>query len=287
MPRRTSRLLTADGPAGATLEDWKKLWKDGFVPEEVLTYNEAALIDAFRSGRYVFSPQTAYDLQQLNDPQKSAQVAGKISFLPYQGQSWGIVDGAMYLMTSRKRPAAADRRRQALHQLVRLQGPERQDLRRRTLAARSRCCSRPTRKLMESPETAEHHPQAARPPGGLREADGHLQSAPYPKGAWNVVWAEEFNGWLKDKLLAFLQNDLKSADVDQGYQRQDRPAQPQVQDQRRSAGMPGSVPPFADADRRGPASGAIRLPVRRSWSRCRSWRSCCWSSPIRSATRSG
>ena len=28
-----------------------------------------------------------------------------------------------------------------------------------------------------------------------------------------MVWAEEFNAWLKDKLLAFLQSDLKSADV--------------------------------------------------------------------------
>ena len=78
-------MLTADGPAGQTLEAWKKIWKDGFVPEEVLSYNEAALIDAFRSGRYMFSSQTAYDLKELNDPAKSAAVAGKISFLPNQG----------------------------------------------------------------------------------------------------------------------------------------------------------------------------------------------------------
>jgi ABC-type glycerol-3-phosphate transport system substrate-binding protein len=127
-------MLTLDGPAGAVLADWKKLWNDGFVPEEVLSYNEAAYIDAFRSGRYVLSPQQAYDLKQFNLPDKSPQVAGKITFLPYQGQSRGLIDSAIYMMTSRSRPPGrCHRRRQAICQLVRLQGPGRQDFRRQPL----------------------------------------------------------------------------------------------------------------------------------------------------------
>jgi len=36
---------------------------------------------------------------------------------------------------------------------------------------------------------------------------------PYPKGIWNVVWSEEFNFWLRDKLFAFLQQDLDAESV--------------------------------------------------------------------------
>ncbi len=30
---------------------------------------------------------------------------------------------------------------------------------------------------------------------------------PYPKGIWSVVWAEEFNSWLKETLQNFLLED--------------------------------------------------------------------------------
>src|SRR5262249_13343357 len=33
-PETHKPMLTADGPAGQTLEAWKKIYKDGFVPEE-------------------------------------------------------------------------------------------------------------------------------------------------------------------------------------------------------------------------------------------------------------
>ena len=61
-------LLTTDmdGPAYKTLEDWKRIWNDGLVSEEVLTYNESSYIDAYASGRYVFSPQQLYDLETFN-----------------------------------------------------------------------------------------------------------------------------------------------------------------------------------------------------------------------------
>ena len=36
---------------------------------------------------------------------------------------------------------------------------------------------------------------------------------PYPRGIWNVVWSEEFNFWLREKLFAFLQKDLDAASV--------------------------------------------------------------------------
>jgi ABC-type glycerol-3-phosphate transport system substrate-binding protein len=204
--------LTADGPAGATLEDWKKIWKDGFVPEEVLTYNEAAIIDAFRSGRYVFSPQTAYDLQQLNDPQKSAQVAGKISFLPHQGQSWGIIDGALYLMTSRQRP---DPVTEDVKRFISWYGYKDQNgaiyVGKRWL--KETMLFSAYKELMESAEVGDTIRKFLARPSDYEKLMAIYKAAPYPKGVWNVVWAEEFNGWLKDKLSAFLLQDLDTADV--------------------------------------------------------------------------
>jgi multiple sugar transport system substrate-binding protein len=36
---------------------------------------------------------------------------------------------------------------------------------------------------------------------------------PYPKGIFNVVWAEEYNSWMKEKLFAFFLKDLAVKDV--------------------------------------------------------------------------
>ena len=211
-PETHKPALTADGPAGQTLEAWKKIWKDGFVPEEVLSYNEAALIDAFRSGRYMFSSQTAYDLKELNDPAKSAAVAGKISFLPNQGQPWGSVDGALYLMTARKR---ADDVTEDVKRFVSWYGYKDQDgkiyVGQRWLETSMLFSA--YKELMESPDAANIIRKGLARPEDYEPLLKVYQTANYPKGVWNVVWAEEFNGWLKEKLSSFLLNDEASADV--------------------------------------------------------------------------
>ncbi|MBV9244384.1 MAG: carbohydrate ABC transporter substrate-binding protein [Methylobacteriaceae bacterium] len=211
-PETHKPMLTADGPAGQTLEAWKKIWKDGFVPEEVLSYNEAALIDAFRSGRYVFSSQTAYDLRELNDPAKSAAVAGKISFLPNQGQPWGSVDGALYLMTSRKRP---DDVTEDVKRFVSWYGYKDQNgkiaVGRRWLETSMLFSA--YKELMESPDAADIIRKGLARPQDYEPLLKIYQTANYPKGVWNVVWAEEFNGWLKEKLSAFLLQDLAVEDT--------------------------------------------------------------------------
>jgi ABC-type glycerol-3-phosphate transport system substrate-binding protein len=205
-------MATADGPAGQTLEAWKKIWKDGFVPEEVLSYNEAALIDAFRSGRYVFSSQTAYDLKELNDPSKSAAVAGKISFLPNQGQPWGSVDGALYLMTSRKRPDAVT---EDVKRFLSWYGYKDQDgkifVGRRWLETSMLFSA--YKELMESADAADIIRKGLARPQDYEPLLKIYQTANYPKGVWNVVWAEEFNGWLKEKLSAFLLEEHAAGDV--------------------------------------------------------------------------
>ena len=101
-------MLTADGPGGDALRDWKRVWNDGLIPEEVLTYNESSYMEAFKSGEYVISPQQIYDLASFNDPANS-KIAGHVSLLPYQGQSWGVLDSAVYVMSNRDRSDALEK----------------------------------------------------------------------------------------------------------------------------------------------------------------------------------
>ena len=99
-------MLTADGPGGDALRDWKGL-NDGLIPDS-LTYNESSYMEAFKSGEYVISPQQIYDLASFNDPANS-KIAGHVSLLPYQGQSWGVLDSAVYVMSNRDRSDALEK----------------------------------------------------------------------------------------------------------------------------------------------------------------------------------
>ena len=141
-PETHKPMLTTDknGPAYKTLAAWKKIWNDKLVPEEVLTYNESAYIDAYASGRYVFSPQQLYDLETFNARTGRRSPATPAS-CPTRARAGACSIRRMYLMTSRKRDDAVTERREAVRQLVRLQGPERRDLRRPAAGCRNRCCS--------------------------------------------------------------------------------------------------------------------------------------------------
>jgi len=211
-PETHKPMLTVDGPAAETLNDWKKIWKDGFVPEEVLSYNEASYIDAFRSGRYVISPQQIYDLKQFNDPQKSPQIAGKTTFLPNQGQSWGLIDSALYMMTSRTRPPAQT---EDVKRFMSWYGYKDQngDVFVGNRWMKESMLFSAYKEVMEGPEAVASIKSALVRPSDYDKLIDLYQRTPYPKGIWNVVWAEEFNSWLKETLFAFLLKDLKIDDV--------------------------------------------------------------------------
>ena len=206
-PDSHAPLLTtdADGPAYKTLEDWKRIWNDGLVPEEVLTYNESSYIDAYASGRYVFSPQQLYDLETFNRPDRS-QIAGHASLLPYQGQSWGLLDSAVYLMTSRERSddQTADVKRFASWYGYQDQGGN--------VFVGNRWMQESMlfsgyKSVMESDAAAERMKSALARAEDIPAVLGVYAATPYPKGIWSVVWAEEFNSWLKETLQEFLQDD--------------------------------------------------------------------------------
>ena len=206
-PETHAPLLTTDedGPAYKTLAAWKRIWNDGLVPEEVLTYNESSYIDAYASGRYVFSPQQLYDLETFNREDRS-QIAGYASLLPYQGQSWGLLDSAMYLMTSRERsdPHTADVKNFA--NWYGYQDHEGEVFVGSRWMQESMLFSG-YKSVMESDAAAERMRNALAREEDIQAVLDVYAATPYPKGIWSVVWAEEFNSWLKETLQNFLLDD--------------------------------------------------------------------------------
>jgi multiple sugar transport system substrate-binding protein len=211
-PETHAPALSADGPAGDTLRAWKRLWNAGLVPEEVLSYNEAAYIDAFRSGRYVFSPQQIYDIKTFNDPAQSADVAGNVSLLPATEQSWGLIDSAMYLMTNRDRSSAHT---MDVMRFTSWYGykDENGEFAVANRWLRENMLFSAYRPVMESDLARESIQNAVARPEDYDTILDVYSKTPYPKGVWNVVWSEEFNTWLREKLFSFLQDDLPVENV--------------------------------------------------------------------------
>ncbi len=215
-PETHKPVLTTDkdGPAYKTLAAWKKLWQSKLVPEEVFTYNESAFIDAYASGRFVFSPQQLYDLETFNRKDRS-QIAGHASLLPYQGQSWGLLDSAMYLMTSRKRDDALT---EDVKRFASWYGFKDQDgkifVGQRWIEELMLFSA--YKSVMQSDATAARMKKALARPEDVQVVLDVYAHTPYPRGIWNVVWAEELNSWLKDTLPNFLLQDGAIEDVING-----------------------------------------------------------------------
>ncbi|MCP4384070.1 MAG: carbohydrate ABC transporter substrate-binding protein [Hyphomicrobiales bacterium] len=206
-PETHAPLLTTDpdGPAYKTLAAWKRIWNDGLVPEEVLTYNESSYIDAYASGRYIFSPQQLYDLETFNREDRS-QIAGQASLLPYQGQSWGLLDSAVYLMTSRDR---SDDHTDDVKKFANWYGYQNQD---GNVFVGNRWMQESMlfsgyKSVMESEEAAERMRGALAREQDIEAVLEVYAATPYPKGVWSVVWAEEFNSWLREYLQNYLLDD--------------------------------------------------------------------------------
>jgi hypothetical protein len=172
----------------------------------VLTYNESAYIDAYASGRYVFSPQQLYDLETFNRKDRS-QIAGKASLLPYQGQSWGLLDSAVYLMTNRKsRDAAATDDVKRFASWYGFKDHEGKVFVGSRWMQESMLFSG-YKSVMNSEEAKKRMEGALARPEDVKAVLEVYAATPYPKGVWAVVWSEEFNTWLKDELMNFVTND--------------------------------------------------------------------------------
>ena len=209
-PETLEPVLTVDGPAGEALRDWKAIYNAGMVNEEVLSFNEAAIVEAFASGRFLYSTQASYNLTVFNDPAQS-QIAGKTSFLGFKGSSWGLLDSAMYLRTSRERSASLDedtRRFQSWYGYKDQDGEVFVGQR----WANSSMLFSAYKTVMESDES-----KAAFRSSLASDVDYDLlltlyANAPHPH-IWKVVWAEEYNSFLRQRLGRFLIKDEPVEDV--------------------------------------------------------------------------
>ena len=206
-PETHKPTITTDenGPYYKTLAAWKKLWKSGMVPEEVFTFNEASYIDAFASGRYVFSPQQIYDIATFNDKERS-QIAGHASLLPYVSQPWGIIDSGLYLMSNRKREDALT---DDVKKFTSWYGYKNEEGK---LAVAERWMQENMlfsgyKSLMASPETEKKIKASIARPEDYQAILGVYQNTPFPTGIWSVVWSEEFNPWLKETLASYVLDD--------------------------------------------------------------------------------
>ena len=211
-PETFAPALTVDGAGGETLRDWKRIFNDGLVEEEVLSYKEADFLEAWESGRYVYSPTMAYNIKRFNDPEYSA-FAGNCSFIPYQGQPWGMIDAAVYIMTKDE-----DRTPEQLHDVQAFASwygfrDQNQDpfVAKRWLKDFNLFSA--YKSVMESPEAQQQIGEALSDPSHVDELMEIYETASYPKGVFNVVWSAELQTFLKETLNDFLLNDLPVEDT--------------------------------------------------------------------------
>jgi multiple sugar transport system substrate-binding protein len=205
-PETHEPMVTVDGPAGDTLRDWKRVWNDGLIPEECIGYRQPEQLEAFGSGEYIYCPEASYRLERFNDPEYST-FAGYCSFIPYQGQPWGILDSAMYLMTNRERsPEHTD----DVMRFFVWYGWKNQEG--KTFVGQrwmnETMLFSAYKSVMESPETEAMISAVLPDPDDWDDLVEIYAHTPYPKGSYNVAWGSEFNSWLMEKLQKFLVDDL-------------------------------------------------------------------------------
>jgi multiple sugar transport system substrate-binding protein len=170
-----------------------------------LTYTEANVVDGFASGRYLYSCQAGYNLALFNNKEKS-KIAGKVGFIPYRGQAWGLLDSALYLATTRKRSPALDADVSRFVSFYGFKNTSGKVWVGQTWMENSMLFSG-YKSVMESKDTAESLKGFLARESDVKELlDLYAQTAA-PNDVWKVVWAEELNSWLRKRLADFLLKD--------------------------------------------------------------------------------
>jgi multiple sugar transport system substrate-binding protein len=205
-PETHKPMISADGPAGETLKDWKRAWNAGLIPKEVLGYLEPDYLDAWGSGEYVYSPQQTYDLKRFNE-ERYSNFAGYCIPVPYKGQSWGLINSAMYLMSSR--PDRSNELTRDVMAFFLWYGYKDHEGK---MAVHQRWMEESMlfsayRSVMEDPQNSELMKKVLARPQDYQTTLKVYEETPYAKGVNNVVWSTEFNSWLKETLQVFLTED--------------------------------------------------------------------------------
>lgn len=204
-------MLTVDGPGGETLRDWKAIYNDGIVEEEVLSYQEADFLEAWQSGRYVYSPSMAYNIKKFNNPEFSA-FAGNCSFIPYKGQPWGIVDAAVYMMTNRERSKEHTNDVKSFASWYGFRDQNNEPFVAKRWLADFNLFSA-YKSVMESEDAKKKIGEGLSNPNNVDALLEVYKNAQYPTGVFNVVWSAEFQQFLKETLQDFLLEDKPVAET--------------------------------------------------------------------------
>lgn len=197
-------ILSADGAAGDTLRIWKRIYNLGIVPQEVISFTEAGIVEGFSSGRFLYSPHNFYNIKIFNDPAQS-KIAGKVGFIGYDKQSWGLLDSALYLRTARERSPGLEedvKRFQSWYGYKDHEGKVAVGQR----WANNSILFSAYKTVMESDESKASFKNALAFEGDYERMLALYKAAPYPP-VWKMVWAEEYNSFLRLRLGQFLAND--------------------------------------------------------------------------------
>jgi ABC-type glycerol-3-phosphate transport system substrate-binding protein len=204
-PETHAPLLTADGPGGDTLRDWQRIFKDGLVEKEVLSYKEADFLEAWESGRYVYCPTMAYNIKMFNNPESSA-FPGNCSFIPYKGQPWGMIDAAVYIMTNRPRSPEYDLDVESFASWYGFRDQHGDSFVAQRWLKDFNLFSA-YKSVMESDVARQEIASSLSNPNDVDKLMEIYTHASYPQGVFNVVWSAEFQAFLKETLSNFLLQD--------------------------------------------------------------------------------
>jgi hypothetical protein len=213
-------VLSVDGPEGETLRDWKRAWNSDSVPKEVLQYTEADQIQAFASGKYLICSQHLYEMKNYNDPEFSA-FAGQCYQIPYQGQSWGMLDTCQYALVNGDKFGRSAEGTQDATTFIQWYGFKDQN---GNMFVADQWVEESMlfsayKPVMEDPKNIEivKGYLAKEDPGSeyyeLAEKQYDVimeiyQTAPFPHPTFSVIWADEWNAWLNSYLKRFLTENI-------------------------------------------------------------------------------
>ncbi len=203
-PETKRPVLSADGPAGDTLRMWKEIYNSGIVPQEVISFTESGIVEGFSSGRFLYSPHNFYNIKIFNDPAQS-KIAGKVGFLGFDGQSWGLLDSALYLRTARDRSPGLEEDAKRFQSWYGYKDQDGKVFVGQRWANNSILFSA-YKTVMESEESKAAFESALAFEGDYERMLALYNAAPYPP-VWKMVWAEEYNSFLRLRLGQFLSND--------------------------------------------------------------------------------
>jgi multiple sugar transport system substrate-binding protein len=201
-----------DTAAAQVLEGWKMLYADKIAPQGALTWADADRMDALNSGQHVYGYILSYDLKSLNDP-NSSTIAGSAQFIPYSGQSWGVLDYGLYSVAAK--PPDDAQLMQRLLRLVEFLGYKDKDG--NFLTAKQWAIKADLGvgypEVYEDPEVNAAYQQWMPDYPKMKDDVAELFKHVNVNRAWKTIWFSDWNATCQQELPLAITGDKPVADV--------------------------------------------------------------------------